>query len=103
MGIGLTILIVGLLLKNGAFLMLAVPPILYSCLCVIFTLRLTVPVLHVRRTVSRHRMIEGEEVEITVDIASQFGNTGRHFISVIDQLPKGAKLLDGENQFLGAF
>ena len=103
MGIGLAILIVGMLLQNGAFLALAIPPILYSCLSVIFALRLTVPVLHVRRAVSRHRMIEGEEVKITVDIASQFANTGRHFISVIDKLPKGARLVDGENQFLGPF
>ncbi len=103
MGIGLAILISGMLLKNGAFLALAVPPILYSCVSVLLDMRLTLPILHIRRTVSRHRMIEGEEVDITVDITSTFGDTRRHFISVIDPLPKGAKLVDGENQFLGPF
>lgn len=101
MGIGLSILVVGMLLKHGGILVLAIPPILFSCLCVIFAMRLKLPTLHVRRAVSRHRMIEGEEVEVTVDIASEFGNVGRHFISVIDQLPTGAQLIDGESQFLG--
>ncbi|MEE8593510.1 MAG: DUF58 domain-containing protein [Candidatus Bipolaricaulota bacterium] len=101
MGIGLSMLVVGMLLKHGSMLALAVPPILYSCLCVISTLQLRLPILRVRRTVSRHRMIEGEEVEIAVDLASEFGDVGRHFISVIDQLPAGAQLIEGENQFLG--
>ncbi len=103
MGIGLAILITGMLLRNGAFLALAVPPILYSCVSVILDMRLTLPVLRIRRTVNRHRMIEGEEVDITIDITSRFGDTRRHFISVIDQLPKEAKLVSGENQFLGPF
>ena len=101
MGIGLSMLVVGMLLKHGGMLALAVPPILYSCLCVISTLQLRLPILRVRRTVSRHRMIEGEEIEIAVDLASEFGDVGRHFISVIDQLPAGAQLIEGENQFLG--
>lgn len=94
-------LVVGMLLRHGGMLALAVPPILYSCLCVISTLQLRLPTLHVRRTLSRHRMIEGEEVEIAVDVSSEFGDVGRHFISVIDQLPAGAQLIEGENQFLG--
>ena len=94
-------LAVGMLLKHGGMLALAVPPILYSCLSVISTLRLSFPSLHVRRTVSRHRMIEGEELEITVDVSSEFGDVDRHFISVIDQLPAGVQLIEGENQFLG--
>lgn len=101
MGIGLSMLVVGMLLRHGGMLALAVPPILYSCLCVISTLQLRLPTLHVRRTLSRHRMIEGEEVEIAVDVSSEFGDVGRHFISVIDQLPAGAQLIEGENQFLG--
>ena len=103
MGIGLGILILGMLLRNGTFLLLGVPPILFSCLSVIFAMRLSMPVLDIQRTVSRHRMIEGEEVEITVEATSAFGATGRHFISIIDGLPKNATLIDGENQFLGAF
>ncbi len=95
-------LVVGMLLKHGGMLALAVPPILYSCLCVISTLQLRLPKLHIQHSVSRHRMIEGDEVEITVDIASEFGDVGRHFISVIDQLPAGAQLIEGENQFLGS-
>ena len=94
-------LVVGMLLKHGGMLALAVPPILYSCLCVISTLRLSFPSLHVRRTVSRRRMIEGEELEIAVDVASEFGDVDRHFISVIDQLPARVQLIEGENQFLG--
>lgn len=101
MGIGLTLLAVGMLLKHGGILALAIPPILYSCLYVISTIRLKLPVLHIERTVSRHRMMEGEEVEITVDIATDFGNKGRHFVSVIDRLPAKAKLIEGEDQFLG--
>ncbi len=101
MVIGLSMLVVGMLLRHGGMLALAVPPILYSCLCVISTLQLRLPTLHVRRTLSRHRMIEGEEVEIAVDVSSEFGDVGRHFISVIDQLPAGAQLIEGENQFLG--
>ena len=103
MGIGLGILILGMLLRNGTFLVLGVPPILFSFLSVIAAMRLSMPVLDIQRTLSRHRMIEGEEVEITVDVTSVFGTTGRHFISVIDQLPKNATLIDGENQFLGPF
>ena len=94
-------LVVGMLLKHGGMLALAVPPILYSCLCVISTLRLSFPSLYVRRTVSRRRMIEGEELEIAVDVASEFGDVDRHFISVIDQLPARVQLIEGENQFLG--
>ena len=101
MGIGLSILVAGMLLRHGGLLIIAIPPILFSCLSLIFAMRLKLPTLHVRHTVSRHRMIEGEEVEVTVDIASEFGNAGRHLISVIDQLPAGARLIDGENQFLG--
>ena len=103
MAIGLAILILGLLLTNGAFLVLAVPPILFSCFSVILSRRRSLPVLDIRRTVSRHRMIEGEEVEVTVDVTSAFKNTGRHFISVIDVLPKNSQLIDGENQFLGPY
>jgi uncharacterized protein (DUF58 family) len=103
MGIGLGILILGMLLRNGTFLVLGVPPILFSCLSVISAMRLSLPVLDIQRTVSRHRMIEGEEVEITVEVTSAFGTTGRHFISVIDSLSKNATLIDGENQFLGPF
>ena len=103
MGIGLGILITGMLLRNGTFLVLAVPPILFTCLSIIAAMRLALPVLEIKRTLSRHRMIEGEEVEITVEVSSTFGTTGRHFISVIDRLPKRATLLDGENQFLGSF
>jgi len=103
MAIGLAILIIGLLLTNGAFLVLAVPPILFSCFSVILSMQLSLPKLDIHRTVSRHRMIEGEEVEITVDVTSAFGTSGRHFISVIDTLPKSAQLADGENQFLGPF
>jgi len=94
-------LVIGMLLKHGGMLALAVPPILYSCLCVISTLRLSLPILNIRRTVSRHRIIEGEEVEIAVDVSFEFGNIGRHFISVIDHLPARAQLIEGENQFLG--
>lgn len=103
MGIGLGILILGMLLRNGTFLILGVPPILFSFLSVISAMRLSMPVLNIQRTLSRHRMIEGENVEITVDVTSAFGTTGRHFISVIDRLPKNATLIDGENQFLGPF
>ena len=63
MGIGLSVLVVGMLLKHGGVLVIAIPPILFSCLSVIFAMRLKLPTLHVRRTVSRHRMIEGEEIE----------------------------------------
>ena len=103
MAIGLAILILGMLLTNGTFLMLAVPPILFSCFSVILSMRLSLPVLSIQRSASRHRMIEGEEVEITVDVTSAFGTSSRHFISVIDTLPKGAQLVEGENQFLGPF
>jgi len=101
MGIGLSILVVGMLLKHGGILALAIPPILYSCLCVILAMHLKLPTLRIRHTASQHRMIEGEELEITVDIASEFGNVGQHFISVIDQLPARARLIGGENHFLG--
>jgi uncharacterized protein (DUF58 family) len=103
MGIGLAILIIGLLLTNGAFLALAVPPILFSCFSVILSMRLSLPNLDIQRTVGRHRMIEGEEVEITVEVTSAFGTSGRHLVSIIDVLPKNATLVDGENQFLGMF
>ncbi|MBU1049801.1 DUF58 domain-containing protein [Candidatus Bipolaricaulota bacterium] len=103
MGIGLAILILGMLLTNGAFLALAVPPILFSCFSAIQSMQLRLPVLNIERTVNRHRMIEGEEVKVTVDVSSTFGTTGRYFISVIDTLPGGAQLVDGENQFLGPF
>lgn len=101
MAIGLSMLIGGMLLKNGTLLALAVPPILYSWLSAITSLSLTVPDLRIRRTLSRHRVIEGEEVEITVDVSSEFGRTAQHFISVIDKLPAGVSLADGENQYLG--
>ena len=102
MGIGLVLLVVGMLLKHGSILALAIPPILYSCFCAISAMRLNIPTLHIERTASRHRMIEGEEVEITVDVNTNFGNRGHHFISVIDKLPAKAQLVEGENQFLGS-
>jgi uncharacterized protein (DUF58 family) len=103
MGIGLAILILGMLLTSGAFLVIAVPPVLFSCVSLILSMRLSLPVLEIERTVSRHRMIEGEEVDVTVVVTSAFGTPGRHFISVIDTLPKNVHLIDGENQFLGSF
>lgn len=103
MAIGLTILVVGMLLKHGGLLALGVPPILYSFACVISAMRLNFPDLSIERTASRHRMIEEEEVDITLDVTSDFGSTARHFISVIDRLPVGARLIEGENQFLGPY
>ncbi len=103
MGIGLAILILGLLIKNGGFLVVAVPMILFTFASVILAMRFGLPTVNISRTVSRYRMMEGEEIEVTVHIHSAFGQAGQHFISVIDQLPRGAQLVDGENQFLGPF
>lgn len=102
MAIGLGILIAGMMFRHGSMLALAVPPILYACVSVVLNMRLTLPTLRIKRTVSRHRIIEGEQVDIVIDITSGFGNIGRHFISVIDQLPASAQLISGENQFLGS-
>ena len=101
MGIGLALLAIGLLVKHGGILALAVPPILYTCLAVILGTALTCPRFHVRRTLSRHRMIEGEDVEVVIELGSSFHEVRRAFVSVIDSLPDGATLLEGETQFLG--
>ncbi len=102
MGIGIALLAAGMLVKHGGILALAVPLILYSCLSVIFEITLKTPMLEVHRTLSRHRMIEGEDVDVTVKISSSFSELRRAYLSIIDPLPAGAVLIEGENQFLGA-
>jgi uncharacterized protein (DUF58 family) len=101
MAIGLALLIVGLVARQGAFLALAVPPILYTCMSIVMGLRLSPPTLRVRRTLARHRIIEGEEIDVTVDITSGLQSGSQHCISIVDWLPEGATLTEGENQFLG--
>jgi len=100
MGIGIALLAAGMLVKHGGILALAVPLILYSCLSAIFGTTLTTPALAIQRTLSRHRMIEGEDVDVTVDISCPFSEPRRASVSIIDPLPAGAVLLEGENQFL---
>ncbi len=101
MVIGFAFLIVGMVVRHGGLIAVAVPPILFTCFTVIAETRLPIPALRVRRTLSAHRMTEGEEVDVTLDVSSRFGSLGRHYVSIIDQPPAGAELTDGRNHFLG--
>ncbi|MBU0596041.1 DUF58 domain-containing protein [Candidatus Bipolaricaulota bacterium] len=99
--IGLWLLVAGLLLRHGGVLMLAIPPILFACVSVIASLRFELPDIRVTRTASRHRMTEGEEADIVVEVSIPFAHSFRGELSIIDDLPTGALQVDGENQYLG--
>jgi len=99
--IGLWILVAGLLLRHAGLLVLAVPPILFTCVLVLTSLSFEAPTVHVLRKLSRHRATEGEEVDIVTEILIPFAHKCGGELSVIDDVPTSSELVRGENQFLG--
>ena len=99
--LGLWILIAGLLLRHAGLLIVSAPPLLFTCILVIVSLRFEPPTVRIRRSLGRHRVMEGEEVDVTTEIEIPFTDPYRGEISVIDDIPANACLVDGENQYLG--
>jgi len=98
---GLPVLAVGLLLRHTGLLILSVPPILFSCALLIASLGFASPDVHVRRRISRHRLTEGEELDVITTLEIPFTSPYRGRLSMIDRLPLHAVLVGGENQYLG--
>jgi len=100
MAIGIIILGAGLMLLRPSLIALAIPFVAYSGIRVYLELGLDTPGLVIERTTSRHRMAEGDELEVSLTCALQPGEPACH-VSLVDDLPKHAKLVSGEIQYLG--
>jgi uncharacterized protein (DUF58 family) len=92
----LSLIVLGMITLNGDLVALALPLLVVLALGVA---DIPAPLnLHATRTISPDRVAQGQPIEVRI----QLRNTGPrlHNLRIVDQLPRGLRLLDGEQECL---
>jgi len=99
LAIALSVALIGLVIREGRIVGLAIPFFLYAASLLISEGLLPAPKLRAERTLDLETINEGEEVGVTLKVV----NEGRPLLSVSieDGIPAGGKIISGENRLLG--
>ena len=99
LGLGLAFVVLGLFLRSGEIVALAVPLVLYASLHTASTITVRRPNVSIERTVERHRVTEDDLVSVTILVTNH--GVGLRLLSVLDEIPDGVTLVEGKDEFTG--
>jgi len=98
-GLGLCLATVGLLMRQAGFILLALPAFVYAIALLVSYLLLPSVRLRVDRSHDVVRIPEGSPLEMTLTCSHDARS--KAIVSVLDLLPSGVELVDGETAYLG--
>ncbi len=87
------LLILGLLTREGRFVALVIPLVVYLALGVIFGS--SVPAVNVSRTVETQRASEGEELKVSLQLRND--GPALEFVEIYDAVPPELEVVEGSN------
>jgi len=99
-GIACSFVVGGLFVRNDALLLLSIPLFVYALAGLLSWTRAQQPRLSVARTLSSDRADEGDPVDVTLTIANRGPSLAACVVS--DVIPRGAVLVEGRPDFVGA-
>jgi len=99
LGLGLALVVLGLFLRSGEIVALAVPLVLYASLHTASTIALCRPNVSIEHTLERHVVTEDDLVSVTILMTNH--GPGLRLLSVLDEIPDGMTLLEGKAEFTG--
>jgi len=97
--IGMLLITVGLLLRDGRTLALAVPFVVYTGVWWVASVRCPRPCVELRRSLSSERVDEGRTVDVVLSVEN-VGPSLAH-MALHDGPPTGAEVCSGHTSFLG--
>lgn len=97
-GSGIVLSVLGILLRNGRVLALAVPLFVYASALVGFNLVYQKPQISVRRRLEAGQVEEGQQIHVTLSVE----NRGKSavWLGLSEKLPSGISVIDGETSLL---
>ena len=96
---GAALLLIGLLGRAPGILLLSIPLFVYAASLLLSYAMLRRPALDARRTPGARQVVEGDTVHVDLTVTN--GGASVPYLIVLDDLPSGATLLDGDASYGG--